>query len=188
MKHLLTGLLCSALCATALPAAAEGERSARAELLFQQGKALLDSGEVEAACSKLEASEAWQNSVETLFQLGDCYQRAGRSASAWHAFQEVEAMARAQKDPEYAQLATKRVATLEPQLVRVVLIVQPTSRVPDLSVQLGTNTIPASSWGKPIPVDAGAPRGATIASRSLRSNPCPNPIRAGERPFARRAS
>jgi hypothetical protein len=163
MKHFLTGLLCSALCATALPAAAEGERSARAEALFQQGQALLVSGKLDEACAKLEASEAWENSVETLFQLGDCYQRAGRSASAWHAFLEVEAMAQAQKDSKGAQLAETRVAELEPQLARVVLVVPPTSRVPDLSVQLGANTIPASSWGKPIPVDAGSRRVSVFA-------------------------
>jgi hypothetical protein len=155
MKALLSCLLCGALCAAALPARAEDRRSARAEALFHQAQALLDSGKVDAACAKFEASEAWENGLGTLLHLGDCYERAGRSASAWHTFLEAEAVAQAKKDADREQVAAERLAALEPKLSRVVFIVPPMSRVPNLSVQLGANTIPASSWGTTIPVDAG---------------------------------
>ncbi len=119
MKALLTTLACCSLCAAALPAAGEEVHSARADALFQQAQTLLDAGKVEAACSKLEASEAAGNSLETLLHLGDCYERAGRSASAWHAFQEAEAVAHAKKDADREQVAADRESQrLEPKLMR----------------------------------------------------------------------
>ncbi len=158
MNALLATLACCSLCAAALPAAGEEMHSARADALFQQAQTLLDAGKVEAACSKLEASEAAGNSIETLLHLADCYERAGRSASAWHAFQEAQAVAHAEKDAEREQVAAERASALEPKVMRVVLIVPPLSRVPGLTVQLGNNTIPAASWGAGIPVDAGVQR------------------------------
>ena len=155
MRALLTTLACCSFCAAVLPAAAEEVHSARADALFRQAQALLDAGKVEAACGKLEASEAAENGLGTLLHLGDCYEREGRSASAWHAFLEAEAVAHATKDVEREQVAAERVAALEPKLTRVVFVVPPTSRVPGLTVQLGNNTIPAASWGAIIPVDAG---------------------------------
>ena len=166
MRRLFATVCCSALCATlAVPAAAEGddERSARADVLFHQGQALLDSGKIDAACAKFEASEAWQNGLGTLLHLGDCYERAGRSASAWHTFLEAEAVAQAKKDLDREHVAAERVAALEQKLARVVFVVPPTSRVPGLTVQLGANTIPASSWGMIIPVDAGTQRISAFA-------------------------
>ncbi len=166
MSSLVTGLISCALIATASPAFAQGPRatapddarSARADSLFRQGQSLLDAGKVEAACAKFEASEAWENGLGTLLRLGDCYERAGRSASAWHTFLEAEAVAQAQKDSQREAVARERVAALEPKLSRVVFIVPPTSRVPGLSVRLGENAIPAGSWGTVIPVDAGPQR------------------------------
>ncbi|HEY4102476.1 MAG TPA: tetratricopeptide repeat protein [Polyangiaceae bacterium] len=158
MKRLVASLSCAALLAASLPAFADELRSARADALFHQGELLLEAGKVDAACSKFEASEAWENGLGTLLHLADCYERAGRTASAWHTFLEAEAVAQAKKDSEREQVAAERVAALEPKLARVVFVVPPTSRVPGLGVQLGPNTIPASSWGTMIPVDPGAQR------------------------------
>ena len=166
MKYLAAGVLCCAVLSASNRAAAQSpveSRGAQAELLVQQGQASLDAGHVQEACAKFEASEALQNGVGTLLLLGDCYQRAGRSASAWHTFQEAEAVAREQKDPERAQLAAQRIAALEPRLVRVVFVVPRTSRLPGLTVRLGANTVPSSSWGARIPVDPGVQRASASA-------------------------
>ncbi|MEI9949152.1 MAG: hypothetical protein WDO74_09260 [Pseudomonadota bacterium] len=138
--------------------AAHKSQSAQADLLIHQGQVLLDAGHVEAACAKFESSETLENGLDTLLRLADCYERAGRTASAWHTFLEAEAVAHFKKDSERAQVANQRVAALEPKLTRVVFLVPTTSRVPGLTVQLGANTVPPSSWGAPIPVDAGVQR------------------------------
>lgn len=138
-------------------------RGAHAEALLQQGRALLASGRVEAACENLESSEALAHELGTLLELGDCYEQAGRTASAWHAFLEAEAVAGTQKDLEREQRAQERVAALEPKLTRVLFVVPLTSRIPGLTVKLGENTIPASAWGTTIAVDPGVQRVRAIA-------------------------
>ena len=156
-------LVCALVSASGGSALAQGgsaksglsSRSAQADVLFRQAKSLLDAGKIEAACAKFEASETLENGLGTLLHLGDCYERAGRSASAWHAFLEAEAVAQDKKDFERAQVAAQRVAALEPKLIRVVFVVPMTSRVPGLTVRLGANAIPHSAWGTIIPVDAG---------------------------------
>ncbi|HEY0468238.1 MAG TPA: hypothetical protein VGC79_28765 [Polyangiaceae bacterium] len=162
LQRAVVGLLSSGLLLASHPAlaqaTADSSRSARADLLIEQGRALLNSGDVETACSKFEASEALENRVNTLLQLGDCYQRAGRSASAWHSFLEAEAFAHVAKDAAHAQVAAQRIAALEPKLIRIVFVVPVTSRVPGLTVRLGANTVPPRSWGSPIAVDAGVQR------------------------------
>ena len=167
MKAPFTLLCCCSLLASAGVASAEGERSARADALFHQAEALLDANKVEAACSKFEASEAEETGLGTLLHLGDCYERVGRTASAWHAFLEAEAVARTKQDSERQQIAELRVAALEPKLSRVVFVVPATSRVPGLTVQLGSNTIPAASWGSIIPVDAGVQH-VTVSAKGHR--------------------
>ena len=161
-SKVLAGVLSCALLSASTQAAAQGpikaplkNRSAQADLLFHQGQALLDAGHVEAACTKFEASETLENGLGTLLHLADCYERAGRTASAWHTFLEAEAVAHDKKDAEREQVAAQRVAALEPKLTRIVFVVPMTSRVPGLTVRLGANTIPPSSWGAIIPVDAG---------------------------------
>jgi hypothetical protein len=158
LKHAAVGLLGGALLLVSNSASAQGpvpSRSARADVLSREAQALLASGHVEAACAKFEASETLENRLGTLLELGGCYERANRTASAWHSFLQAEALAHVQKDRERAQVAAQRVATLEPKLNRVVFVVPMTSRVPGLTVRLGANTVPPTSWGSLIPVDAG---------------------------------
>jgi hypothetical protein len=162
MSHTLPTLCCAALLLAATPAAARGaaadNRSGRAEALSQRAQALLDAGRIDEACAKFEASETLADNLGTLLKLGDCYERAGRTASAWHTFLEAQAVAQNQKDTEREQVATFRVAVVEPKLTRVMLIVPMTSRVPGLVVRLGANAIPPSAWGSAIPVDPGTER------------------------------
>ena len=139
-------------------ASAPVTRSARAAALSEQARALLDAGRVDEACAKFEASEAVSNDQRTLLALGDCYERGGRTASAWHTFLEAQAVAQNDKDTEHEQVANFRVAAIEPKLTRVVFVVPMTSRVPGLTVRLGSNTVSPAVWGSAIPVDPGTER------------------------------
>jgi len=161
LKHLAVGLLGCASFLTSNSAAAQEagkSRNARAELLSNQGQALFERGDVQAACFKFEAAEALEISAVTLLRLGNCYQRAGRSASAWRTFLEAAGVARMKKDAENAQLAGQHAAELEPLLTRIGFVVPMTSRVPGLTVRLGANTVPPTEWGTLIPVDPGVQR------------------------------
>jgi len=158
IKYVALGLFTGALLLSSKSAAAQAapsSRNAQAESFVLQARALLEAGQVDAACAKFEAAQTLEVRPHTLLLLGDCYQRAGRTASAWHAFLETQALAQAEKEHELSQLAASRVSVLEPKLVRVVFVVPMTSRVPGLTVRLGANTVPPSSWGRSIPVDPG---------------------------------
>lgn len=161
IKSVAAGLLGTVLLLASKSAAAQAAsngRSSKAAALVQQARALLDTGRIADACDKFQAAETLEIDTRTLFQLGDCQERAGRSASAWHAFLEAEALAQDKKEHELSRRAAERVAALEPKLNRIVFLVPTTSRVPGLTVRLGANTVPPSAWGTEIPIDPGVQR------------------------------
>ena len=53
-----------------------------AEHLFQEARVLVERGDYAAACPKLEASQKLEPAVGTQFNLADCYEHVGRTASA----------------------------------------------------------------------------------------------------------
>jgi hypothetical protein len=132
---------------------AQSSKDAMAEALFDEGRRLLDVGQFDEACAKLEASRKIDPGLGTLLFLGECYERAGRFASAWARFREAASMAGAAKDSREA-VATERAAKIEPLLFRLT-IAAPT-RVPGLVVSLDGEPIPEDSLGVALPADAGS--------------------------------
>ena len=57
--------------------------------------------------------------------LADCYERIGRTASAWTEFKAAEGLARARSD-QRAEVARALAQALEPKLERVTIVVAPT--------------------------------------------------------------
>jgi hypothetical protein len=145
------------LVAAALPARsayAQGtSSSALAEALFDEGKKLLDGGQIDPACAKFEASQKLDPGLGTLLFLGECYERAGKYASAWGRFREAASLAAAQRDSREA-VAKSRADALEPKLFKLTVTVpHPT---PGLAVMLDGEPIAPATWGVPLPTDGGA--------------------------------
>jgi hypothetical protein len=138
--------------ASAAPAAPE---KAAAEALFDEGAALVEKGDFASGCEKLAASHELDPALGTLLRLGDCYDRLGKTASAWATFKQALAMARASSQPDREALASERVTDLESRLSRVKLLVEAPAEVDGLQIQLGGVVIPRASWGSPLPVDPG---------------------------------
>src|SRR5260221_11014313 len=59
-----------------------------ARTLFDEGRKLLADGKYDAACPKLEESQRLDPGTGTLFNLADCWEQIGRTASAWARFLE----------------------------------------------------------------------------------------------------
>src|SRR5882672_4544932 len=57
-----------------------------AEALFDDGRKLLADGRFAPACEKFEQSEHIDPAVGTLLYLAECYEKSGRTASAWATF------------------------------------------------------------------------------------------------------
>lgn len=160
-RLLPTGKLAAALLLLGAPAvAAEPTASQRAtaEALFEQASALVDQGRFPEACEKLAASQELDPGLGTLLYLADCYERAGRTASAWALFREVQARARRASEPDREQIATERANALDGKLSRLELRVAPSRRVAGLELALRGAAVPSASWNVALPVDPGTVR------------------------------
>lgn len=152
------GFGCS-LCVIALGARAEPAftEKAAAEALFQEGTKLYNDGEFAAACAKFEASHALDEALGTMLRLADCYDRLGKTASAWAAFQGAADMAHAQEQPEREDIARERADDLRARLSYLVIGVSAATRdLRGLKVTLGETVIPEGSWGTPLPANPGS--------------------------------
>ena len=89
-------LACLTLLLGSNSAAAEVSSSQRAtaEALFQQAAQLMDQKRFSEACEKFAASQELDSGLGTMLYLADCYEQAGRTASAWALFREAEDAAR----------------------------------------------------------------------------------------------
>jgi serine/threonine-protein kinase len=137
------------------PALAAAQDSAAARALFDEGKRLVEQGDFAAACPKFEASLANDVKLGTKLALAACYERTGRTASAWTGFLDAAAMARRAGPSEEARerYAAKQARDLEPKLVRLVIAVpEPT---PGLEVTRGGSPVVPATFGVPVPVDPG---------------------------------
>jgi hypothetical protein len=123
-----------------------------AEALFREGKRLLAAGEIERACEKFEASERIEAENGTELNLADCWERAGRTASAWAMF--VKAAASAKRDDRAAE-ARRRAALLESKLVHLTIEVPADVDRLDLAITRNDQVVDRGLWNQPVPVDPG---------------------------------
>jgi serine/threonine-protein kinase len=155
----LPGAIVAALLALASPASADPTAADKAasDALFKEAKGLMAEGHLNEACPKLEESQRLDPTPGTLLNLGDCYERSTppRTASAWGAFRQAEAMSRQRGDADRQAEAARRAEPIEPVLSKVVLRVAPAARLPGLEVKWDGRAIGAGLLGSAFPVDSG---------------------------------
>jgi hypothetical protein len=131
-------------------------QKAAAEALFQEGAKFYADGELAKACTKFEASHALDSTLGTTLRLADCYDRLGKTASAWAAFQGASEMAAAQEQPEREEIARERAEDLRARLSYVTVEVDAATRdLAGVSVKLNGAPISPGTWGSPLPVNPG---------------------------------
>lgn len=139
----------------AVPAFADDAADrAAAEALFHEGRRLLAAGDHAAACPKFEASNRLDPGAGTLLNLGDCYEKSGRTASGWAAFREAVAVAHRVGDSPREQLARDRAARLEPLLFRLSFVLADRS-ADDIAVTLDGKHVDRAVLGTATPIDPG---------------------------------
>ena len=139
--------------------AEDGDRSAVAEALFQEGRALLMAGNAADACPKLEESQRLDPAAGTLMALALCREQVGELASAWAAFVETEGRARLDGRSDRERLAHDHATALRPRLSTVSLRVpSDLAGTPGLSIVLDGAALGAGAWNVDIPIDGGRPR------------------------------
>jgi hypothetical protein len=136
--------------------AATPAEKAAAETLFDEGVSALKAGDLKLACAKLESSQRIEPGVGVLLYLGDCYEKQGRTASAWAIFREAASVAQARAD-DRAPIAKERADRLTPRLSKLTITMEVGRdlEVPGLEITRDGEEIPRALWGSPIPVDPG---------------------------------
>ena len=131
---------------------------AAAEALFDRGLTQMREGRLPEACTSFEQSQAIERGIGTMLYLADCYEKTGRTASAWALFREASSEARASGQSERAEAGRQRAERLEPTLGRLTIQVPESERPHKLEVLRNGVQVPAGTWGVPVPVDPGQHR------------------------------
>src|SRR5947207_13365705 len=147
---MLRNLLVVVVLASVASAQPSAETKAAADAVFDEGKKLVAAGDFEHGCQKFEASLRLFDQLGTRLNLGDCYEKAGRTASAWAEFRETASVAEKRGDNR-ASYARSRADALAPKLTRLSVTVK--TRVPGLIVRRDGNPISPELFDTAVPVD-----------------------------------
>lgn len=134
----------------------DAQASATAESLFREAKDLMAQENFAAACAKFEASQSLEAGLGTLLNLADCYEKLGRTASAWAEFLRAAALARRSDQRDREDVARERARALEPLLLRLKIVVPAEALASGLTIHRGSVEVERAAWGSPIPVDPGS--------------------------------
>jgi tetratricopeptide (TPR) repeat protein len=142
------------LFACPVPALADSSGDAEAaRALFRSGRGLAAEGKYEQACPKFEQSLKLDPGLGTKFNLADCYERLGKTATARTLFLDVASLARQAGQSDREQVAAARAKDLEPQLHTLTIDVP--SKPTGLTIFRDGKEVLPSQWGAPQPVDPG---------------------------------
>ncbi len=151
-----SALVCSIVLAAAAlcpaPARAQDkDNAAAAEQFFQDGRRLMDQKKYADACPKFAQSYKLAPGLGTLLNLGDCYQKAGKTASAWARFREAMGIAARQNRPDREKIAQDRATALEAKLIRLKIV----NTNENASITMDDVELDPAVLGTAIPIDPG---------------------------------
>jgi tetratricopeptide (TPR) repeat protein len=126
-----------------------------AKTLFDQGQKQMADKNYAAACASFKASNEAVARVGTLLNLADCYEKAGKLASAWGAYYDSINLGRRQGHPEYEEFAQKKKDELEPKLLKMTIVVPPDVKLDGMKVMRDKTVVEPAAWGVPVAVDPG---------------------------------
>jgi serine/threonine-protein kinase len=149
---------CAALLSNHVFAQATAADKAAAEALFEQGIDLLKAGKLTEACARLEQSESIERGIGTSLYLAECYEKQGRTASAWGLFRDAASEAQARGESERAQQGRARAARIEPRLSRLTVSSTMTEKPAGLQILRDADPVPDGLWNVAVPVDPGEHR------------------------------
>jgi hypothetical protein len=139
----------AALAQTAAPNAA-------ARAAFDEGMRLAGAGNYAEGCAKLDQSERLEANVDVLIALGDCYERAGRAATAWVDFLQAATLAEHAAQADRVQTARARAAAVAPAVPKFVVTVTNAAATPGLRITRDGAPVPPDQYGVAVAADPGA--------------------------------
>jgi len=135
--------------------AQSAEDKAASDALFDEGKRLVTAADYAHACAKFEASLKLVVRIGAKLNLADCYEKAGRTASAWAEFREAAALAARANDDARGSFANQRAGALEPYLAKLAIRVAPEDRIAGMTITRDGALVPEAVLETHVPVDPG---------------------------------
>lgn len=148
-------LLVATIALAPLASHAQSPKDKQALQLYEHGKKLIEDGKDKQACAALKQSLEIEEAINTQYQFGRCNEAQDRYLEAHRAYLRASTMARTANDQKRASIAQQRADDLKPKIPKLVIVVDPQSRVAGLTIRRGDETIAESDWGKAIPIDPG---------------------------------
>jgi tetratricopeptide (TPR) repeat protein len=123
--------------------------------LFEQGRSFVAQGDYAKAAVKFEGAAKILHTFGILFNLANCYEKLGRTASAWSTWREAGSVARAANKPDDEARAAEHERALSPALSQLTIVVPQAAQLPDLEISRNGAAVPRAAWEAPLPVDPG---------------------------------
>ncbi|MFZ5896538.1 MAG: hypothetical protein ACOY0T_36120 [Myxococcota bacterium] len=151
----LVSLWAACLCAPLTHAETSAQNRAAAEVLFNEAGQLFRQGKYEEACDKLSNSQKLDPAVGTLLNLARCYEKIGKTASAWIAFVDAATAAKAAGQSEREEAARQGANRLAPVVPKLSIQVPEPSAVSGLEILRNGEAVPEAMWNTASPTDPG---------------------------------
>lgn len=150
--HSLAGACLAAFVVSFAPSVAfAASPAAQAASRDAQGRKLMAAHDYTAACAKFEESQSIAPSAAASLDLGACYEKSGKLASAWNAYKSAAASGH----QKAAQAAHKAMARVESKMSRITINVPDGARASGLEVRMDGTAVDASDFGNALPKDGG---------------------------------
>ena len=126
-----------------------------AEALFQDARAAFKKNDYATACPKFAESYRLDPLAGALFNLADCEEHAGHTASAWQRWQELVTLLRPTPSDERFAVAQQHVADLAKQLPKLRVRWAAGATVVGATIKRDNVELGAASLDTALPIDPG---------------------------------
>lgn len=153
------------VCLSRSAAADKSDQEHAAQVLFDDGIALMGQGKYADACPKLDQSQKIDPTIVTAYRLAECNEKLGKLATAWAQFVDVADQARKAGSTDREDTARKRAEALRPRVPRLLVTVSDAvAAQKGLVVTRDGTPIDVAVWGRDLPIDPGEHRIAATAA------------------------
>lgn len=141
------------LCTTAIGQVAWAQDASKdADTLYNEAMAAMNDGRPADACPKFEKSNKLEPGVGVMMSLAFCYEKIGKTASAFKQYIAAEQLAAERKDKR-AKIAHEHASALEPKLSKMVITIPTGGHVDGLEVRRDGDVV--KNFGESMTVDPG---------------------------------
>jgi hypothetical protein len=155
VRGVIASSVAIAFVSSSVPLVARGDDKASAQVLFDQAQALGAQGKWGDACPKFEESQQLDPTINTLYYIADCWEHAGKLATAWAGFVSTADQAKTAGETAKEKKARERAAALQGKTSKLTVNVA-TPDLDGLVVKRGTIVVGKALFGVAAPIDGGA--------------------------------